>query len=100
GAWRKSVLQSMGGFRSDTLAEDQDLTIGIQVRGYRVRFDSSAIAWTEAPSTFRGLARQRFRWAFGTLQGLWKYRSLLFNPRYGTLGTIALPQVWLFQIAL
>ncbi|MEJ1968118.1 MAG: glycosyltransferase [Rhizomicrobium sp.] len=51
-----SVLQLMGGFQSDTLAEDQDLTIGIQVKGYAVQFDSSAVAWTEAPSTFRGLA--------------------------------------------
>ena len=100
GAWRKSVLQAMGGFHSDTLAEDQDLTIGIQVKGYRVRYDSSAVAWTEAPATFAGLARQRFRWAFGTLQCLWKYRALTFNPRYGVLGMIALPQVWLFQIAL
>jgi cellulose synthase/poly-beta-1,6-N-acetylglucosamine synthase-like glycosyltransferase/peptidoglycan/xylan/chitin deacetylase (PgdA/CDA1 family) len=100
GAWRKSVLESMGGFHSDTLAEDQDLTIGIQVKGYRVRFDSTAVAWTEAPTTFTGLARQRFRWAFGTLQCLWKYRALTFNPRYGALGLIALPQVWLFQIAL
>ena len=100
GAWRKSVLKEMGGFRSDTLAEDQDLTIGIQAKGYRVRFDSSAIAWTEAPSTFRGLARQRFRWAFGTLQCLWKYRAMTLNPRYGALGLFALPQVWLFQIAL
>src|SRR5262249_18609111 len=56
GAWRRSVLEEMGGFQSDTLAEDQDLTIGIQVKGYGIRFDSSAIAWTEAPSTFRGLA--------------------------------------------
>ncbi|HJW42188.1 MAG TPA: glycosyltransferase, partial [Rhizomicrobium sp.] len=100
GAWRKSVLKEMGGFHSDTLAEDQDLTIGIQTKGYRVLFDSSAIAWTEAPSTFRGLARQRFRWAFGTLQCLWKYRGMTFNPRYGALGLFALPQVWLFQIAL
>ncbi len=100
GAWRKSVLLTMGGFHSDTLAEDQDLTIGIQVKGYRVRFDNTAVAWTEAPATFRGLANQRFRWAFGTLQCLWKYRGLTFNPRYGVLGMIALPQVWLFQIAL
>jgi len=100
GAWRKSVLLEMGGFHSDTLAEDQDLTIGIQAKGHRVFFDSSAIAWTEAPSTIRGLARQRFRWAFGTLQCLWKYRGMTFNPRYGALGLFALPQVWLFQIAL
>jgi cellulose synthase/poly-beta-1,6-N-acetylglucosamine synthase-like glycosyltransferase/peptidoglycan/xylan/chitin deacetylase (PgdA/CDA1 family) len=100
GAWRRSALLSMGGFRSDTLAEDQDLTIGMQEHGFQVRFDSSAIAWTEAPSTIRGLAKQRFRWAYGTLQCLWKYRHLTFNPRFGALGMIALPQVWVFQIAL
>jgi len=100
GAWRRSVLQELGGFPADTLAEDQDLTIAVQRAGYEVKFDSSAIAWTEAPATVRGLAKQRFRWAFGTLQCLWKYRSMTFNPRYGTLGTIALPQVWIFQILL
>jgi len=46
----------------------------------------------------RGLARQRFRWAYGTLQCLWKHRDATFRPRYGALGMVALPQVWLFQI--
>lgn len=100
GAWRRSVLLELGGYPTDTLAEDQDLTIGLQRAGYKVHFDSSAIAWTEAPSSFRTLAKQRFRWAFGTLQCLWKYRDMTFNRKYGALGTIALPQVWLFQILL
>ena len=100
GAWRKSVLQELGGFPAETLAEDQDLTIAVQRAGYEVKFDSSAIAWTEAPATVRGLAKQRFRWAYGTLQCLWKYRDMTFNPRYGALGAIALPQVWVFQILL
>lgn len=100
GAWRKTALIELGGFTSDTLAEDQDLTIAIQKAGYMVKFDSSAIAWTEAPLTVRALAKQRFRWAYGTLQCLWKYRDITFNPRFGALGAIALPQVWMFQIAL
>jgi cellulose synthase/poly-beta-1,6-N-acetylglucosamine synthase-like glycosyltransferase/peptidoglycan/xylan/chitin deacetylase (PgdA/CDA1 family)/spore germination protein YaaH len=100
GAWRRSVLAELGGFPTDTLAEDQDLTIAIQASGYRVRFDSGAIAWTEAPATVKGLAKQRFRWAYGTLQCLWKYRRITFNPRQGELGMVALPQVWLFQILL
>jgi cellulose synthase/poly-beta-1,6-N-acetylglucosamine synthase-like glycosyltransferase len=100
GAWRRSAVEQLGGFTSDTVAEDQDLTIALQQVGYRVLFDSSAVAWTEAPNTFRGLARQRFRWAYGTLQCLWKYRSLTFSRRYGALGLVALPQVWLFQIIL
>ncbi|MBV9993101.1 MAG: glycosyltransferase [Alphaproteobacteria bacterium] len=100
GAWRRSALVQLGGFPLETLAEDQDLTIGAQRAGWRVLFDPSAIAHTEAPATTRGLARQRFRWAYGTLQCLWKYRDVTFNPRYGALGLVALPQVWLFQILL
>jgi cellulose synthase/poly-beta-1,6-N-acetylglucosamine synthase-like glycosyltransferase/peptidoglycan/xylan/chitin deacetylase (PgdA/CDA1 family) len=100
GAWRRSALLELGGFPADTLAEDQDLTIAIQTRGCRVVFDPSAIAWTEAPATVKGLAKQRFRWAYGTLQCLWKYRRITLNPRYGELGLVALPQVWLFQIVL
>ncbi len=100
GAWRREALIELGGFPADTLAEDQDLTIAIQTAGYRVLFDTTAVAWTEAPATFRGLGRQRFRWSFGTLQCLWKYRRITFNPRFGELGLVALPQVWLFQIIL
>ena len=98
GAWRRRVLDELGGFPADTLAEDQDLTIAVQRAGWRVMFDADAIAWTEAPDTFSGLARQRFRWAYGTLQCLWKHSGAFLRPRYGTLGLIALPQVWLFQI--
>jgi peptidoglycan-N-acetylglucosamine deacetylase len=100
GAWRRSAIEQLGGFATDTVAEDQDLTIALQRAGYRVLFDSSAIAWTEAPTTFKGLARQRFRWAYGTLQCLWKYRTLSFSRHHGALGLVALPQVWLFQIIL
>lgn len=98
GAWRREALEQLGGFPGDTLAEDQDLTLAIQKAGYRTLFDADAIAWTEAPDTVRGLARQRFRWAYGTLQCLWKHRDATFRPRYGALGMVALPQVWLFQI--
>ena len=100
GAWRRSLLVELGGFPANTLAEDQDLTIAVQKAGFEVLFDASAVAWTEAPATVRGFARQRFRWAFGTLQCLWKYRGLTFNPRYGWLGFVALPQTWMFQIVL
>ncbi len=100
GAWRREAIAKLGGFPSNTLAEDQDLTIMVQRAGYKVLFDQEAIAWTEAPDTISGLAKQRFRWAFGTLQCLWKHRRVSLNPRYGALGLVAMPQVWMFQIAL
>ncbi len=100
GAWRRSVLDQLGGFPINTLAEDQDLTIAVQRAGYRVVFDSDAVAWTEAPDTIRGLVKQRFRWAYGTLQCLWKHRDVMLRPRFKMLGMIALPQVLLFQVLL
>ncbi|MEP7380341.1 MAG: glycosyltransferase [Gemmatimonadota bacterium] len=98
GAWRKALVLAAGGFSHDTLAEDQDLTIAIRRMGYTVAYADRAIAWTEAPDTLGGLARQRFRWSFGTLQCAWKYRGELFRRRSGTLGWLALPNTWLFQL--
>ncbi len=98
GAWRKDLLLEVGGFQSDTLAEDQDLTLRIRKLGYKIGYEETAIAWTEAPHDLRSLAKQRFRWSYGTLQCLWKHRDALFRPRYGTLGFVALPNVWIFQI--
>ena len=100
GAWRRAALVELGGFPTDTLAEDQDLTIALQKAGYKVLYDSTAIAWTEAPDTVQGLVKQRFRWTFGTLQCLWKHRDATFRPRNGALGLLAMPQAWIFQFGL
>lgn len=98
GAWRRSALDAVGGYPEDTLAEDQDLTIAIQRRGWKVIHDEDAVAWTEAPETLRALGRQRFRWSFGTLQCLWKHRRVLRKGRPGGLALVGMPQAWLFQI--
>jgi cellulose synthase/poly-beta-1,6-N-acetylglucosamine synthase-like glycosyltransferase/peptidoglycan/xylan/chitin deacetylase (PgdA/CDA1 family) len=98
GAWRRDLLEQAGGFPGDTLAEDQDLTLRIRRIGYDIGYEENAIAWTEAPDRLRSLARQRFRWAYGTLQCMRKHLDALFRPRYGTLGFVALPNVWIFQI--
>ena len=100
GAWRKSLVRGLGGFGHDTLAEDTDLTLAIRRLGYVIRYEEEAVAFTEAPETLSALARQRFRWAFGTLQAAWKHRDAMFDPRYGSLGFVALPSIWLFQVAL
>jgi cellulose synthase/poly-beta-1,6-N-acetylglucosamine synthase-like glycosyltransferase/peptidoglycan/xylan/chitin deacetylase (PgdA/CDA1 family)/spore germination protein YaaH len=99
-ALRRSALEDAGGFSHDTLAEDTDLTLAMHRAGYRIEYAHDAIAWTEAPETIRSLAKQRFRWAFGTLQCLWKNRDMVFNPQFEALGWFALPSVWFCQIVL
>ena len=98
GAWRRSALDDVGGYPEDTLAEDQDLTIAIQRHGWKIAYDEDAVAWTEAPETLRALGKQRFRWAFGTLQCLWKHRSVLNARSPSGLAFVGMPQAWLFQI--
>ena len=100
GAWRRDLILRAGGFRNDTLAEDTDLTLSIRRLGYEIRYEETAVAYTEAPETTRDLAKQRFRWAFGTLQAAWKHRDATFNPSYGFLGWVALPSIWIFQVLL
>ena len=99
-AFRRSAIEAAGGFSDDTLAEDTDLTLTLHRLGYHIAYAPNAIAWTEAPETWRTLAKQRFRWAFGTMQCLWKHRDLVFNPRFGSLGWFSLPGSWFFQILL
>ncbi len=98
GAWRRERILEAGGFSDETLAEDQDLTITLLERGAHVAYAESAAAYTEAPDTLRTLARQRFRWSYGTLQCAWKHRHAFLNPRYGELGLLGFPNVWIFQI--
>ncbi|CAN5134008.1 glycosyltransferase [soil metagenome] len=98
GAWRRAALYEVGGDPADTLAEDPDLIIALQRAGWKVACDVDAIAWTEAPETFRALFKQRYRWAFGTLQFLWKHRAALWTGEPRGLARFGMPQAWLFQI--
>ncbi|TSA30214.1 MAG: glycosyltransferase [Verrucomicrobiaceae bacterium] len=99
-AIRRSAILAAGGFSYETLAEDTDLTLAIHKAGYRIEYQPKAIAHTEAPETFSTLAKQRFRWAYGTLQCTWKHRDIMFNPRFKALGWFSLPGIWFFQVAL
>jgi cellulose synthase/poly-beta-1,6-N-acetylglucosamine synthase-like glycosyltransferase/peptidoglycan/xylan/chitin deacetylase (PgdA/CDA1 family)/spore germination protein YaaH len=96
GAWRKSAVVGVGGYQTDTMAEDMELTYRIRRAGWRITADVETLGYTEAPATFRAFFRQRFRWAYGTLQCLWKHRGALF--RYGWFGSLAIPAVWIFQV--
>jgi peptidoglycan-N-acetylglucosamine deacetylase len=99
-AIRKDAIDEAGGLSLQTLAEDTDLTLSLHRHRQRIVYVPDAIAWTEAPETVRTLARQRFRWAYGTLQSLWKHRDMVFNWNYRALGWFSLPSIWFFQIIL
>jgi len=97
GAFNKKILIEAGGFTTDTLAEDCDLTIRILKLGYQITNEQNAVAFTEAPETVKQFLKQRFRWSFGVMQTFWKHKELLFNTKYKALGFIAFPDMLLFK---
>ena len=103
GIYRRSDLIFIGGYAHGTVGEDMELiTRGHRVlrendRRYRVSFVPDPVAWTEVPDTLRVLRRQRDRWHRGLIDTLVRHRKMLFNPRYGTVGLLAMPYFFLFE---
>jgi cellulose synthase/poly-beta-1,6-N-acetylglucosamine synthase-like glycosyltransferase/peptidoglycan/xylan/chitin deacetylase (PgdA/CDA1 family) len=102
GAFRRDVLEEVGGVPDDTLAEDTDLTLAIGRTGLRVVYADDARAWTEAPASLTSLWHQRYRWSYGTMQAVWKHKGAVLtrDPRQTRIGRRALPYMFLFQIVL
>ncbi len=100
GAFKVSAIKLAGGFTTDTLAEDCDLTIRILRHGFRVVNCTEAVAVTEAPETVQQFMKQRFRWSYGVMQSFWKHRDACFNRKYKGLGLFSLPNILIFQIIL
>ena len=101
GAFRRTTLLDVGGVSDDTLAEDTDLTVAVVRAGWKVVYEEEARAWTEAPLTWGGLWKQRYRWCYGTLQAMWKHRrSVIQRGASGRFGRRGLLMMLLFQVLL
>ncbi len=88
--YRRSVLLELGGFDESTLTEDQEIALRIQAKNLRIENSINAEVFTDTPSSFRSLFKQRRRWYLGSLSNLWKHKYL-FSPKYGDFGMFVLP---------
>lgn len=97
GLFRKEYLLAIGGYRTDSIVEDFDLVVRLHryLRQHRIPYEMpfipDPVAWTEVPDTGRILGRQRERWHRGLIAAMWQYKTMLFNPKYGLVGLIAVP---------
>jgi cellulose synthase/poly-beta-1,6-N-acetylglucosamine synthase-like glycosyltransferase len=104
GMFRRDVMVEVGGLDPDSIGEDFELVMRIhrrmtdEGRDYRVEFVPEPVCWTEVPSTFPVLARQRRRWHRGLWETLWAYRDMLWRRRYGRIAFLALPYYWAFEL--
>ena len=95
-AYRKDLLMVTGGFSSRTITEDFDATLEIIRAGYQVTYTPEALAYTEAPASWRELRQQRLRWFRGHLQTFRFHHRLFFSKNAGGLGFYWLPVYYLF----
>ena len=104
GVFRTDLVRAVGGYRSCAIGEDFDLVARLhrhlleKGEDYSIQFVPDPVCWTEVPSDLRSLGRQRARWHKGLLDVLWPNRDMLFRPRYGLIGCLALPYLWLFEL--
>lgn len=104
GLFRKDIALKVGGYRSGAIGEDIDLVIRLRrylhdhKTPYRITFVPDPVCWTEGPENLKVLAGQRNRWHRGLIEVLFLYRRMLFNPRYGTTGMLAMPFYLLFEM--
>ncbi len=103
GMFRRSAVVEAGGYASDTVGEDMELTLRLHRRfreagePYEVAFVPDPVAWTEVPERLGDLGRQRDRWQRGLIQSLSKHRTMLFRPKYGRIGMLAFPYFWFME---
>jgi len=97
GAFKKQHVIDVGGYDTDTMTEDFDVTIKLLKTRGAVSSSSTANAYTEVPSTWKSLYKQRIRWSTGTLQTIFKHKDIFSNGRFGNLHSFVFP-IMLFSL--
>ena len=104
GVFRTDLVRAVGGYRSASIGEDFDLVARLHRHllqkgaDYQIQFVPDPMCWTEVPSDLQSLGRQRARWQKGLADVLWSNRDMLFTSRYGRIGFLALPYLWVFEL--
>jgi cellulose synthase/poly-beta-1,6-N-acetylglucosamine synthase-like glycosyltransferase len=97
GLFRKEYVMAVGGYATNSIVEDLDLVVRLHryLRRNKIRYEMpfipDPVAWTEVPESLKILSRQRERWHRGLIAAMWEYKTMLFNPRYGRVGLLAMP---------
>jgi len=111
GLFRKERIIGIGGYltksgkyEKDTVGEDMELVVRIRrlmrelKLSFKICYAFNANCWTEVPEDRKSLRKQRYRWHRGLIEILVFHRKMLFNPRYGRTGIIAIPYFFLFEM--
>lgn len=68
GIWRKEAIIDSGGWHTDTLTEDLDLSYRAQLKGWKTKYLSDVVTPSELPVDINAYKSQQHRWAKGSIQ--------------------------------
>lgn len=88
GVWRKQAIYDAGGWQSDTLTEDMDLSYRCQLAGWRASYLVDVVVPAELPETYTAFKSQQFRWAKGSIQTAIKIYPQVLQSKAGVLAKI------------
>lgn len=100
---KKEAVQRVGGFSQKSITEDLDLIMKLRKKyrhpkhGFRIL--PVTTCYTQVPSSFNHLKEQRIRWQQGLVQTLFSHPSLILHPGHGFFGLLAIPYMWLVELA-
>ncbi len=89
--YRAEFFKRYGGFDEKNMTEDTEMAMRIQSHGYQIRNSISANVYTNVPTTFNQLLKQRTRWYTGFMHNAWNYRHLYSLKRKTNLSMFILP---------
>lgn len=87
GAFKKDLVISLGGFSSDILTEDTELTFKLIINGWKVQYNNRIECYEEVPEDWNVRKRQLRRWARGHTQVMFRYILPLIKSPYLSLKT-------------
>lgn len=103
GLFLKQAVIDVGGYSGETVCEDMEIVIRMQRfakefrRPWRVIFLPDPVCWTQVPSDYRSLMRQRDRWQRGLIESILLHFRMFMNPRYGSVGMFGMPFYLFFE---
>ncbi|MCH8013037.1 MAG: glycosyltransferase family 2 protein [Candidatus Marinimicrobia bacterium] len=104
GIFKKKAVVECGGYRHDTIGEDMELVVRMhriyieKKIPYRITFLPEPVCWTEVPESTKVLSKQRIRWQKGLMDSMLFHKKMLFNPKYKSIGLIAMPFFFFFEM--
>lgn len=86
GVWRKSTIYDAGGWESDTITEDLDLSYRAQLRGWDFVYLPMIGSPSELPAEMNALKAQQFRWTKGAAECTVKNLPKVLNAKHLSFG--------------